>query len=292
MSKAAPRSEPLSPPPDWVAPRRTLILATTPRSGSNWIAGLIEGTGVMGRPNEWLGWWRTRGTAEGTLAGVREAATDGCTPNGIAGMKLFPFYLETALRHVRLSQWFPDAVWVHLVRRDLLAQAISLWRAGESSKWFDVGTSGVSTPLPGWGHGGGGQGDRYNRVEIGRRLDQLAAHEADWRRFFARTGITPVPLVYEEVMVDPDRALLTIAEALEVTLPSGPKAATSFAIQRDAESEAMRTRFRQEAGDPDGSFVLLHPFSRKSPASPPAPAARRGVRRVVEMLRGRGLSAR
>jgi LPS sulfotransferase NodH len=284
---APPPPAPLPPPPGWSAPRRTLILATTPRSGSNWVADLMESTGVMGRPHEWLGWWRTHATPEGTIAGAQEAATNGMTANGIAGMKLFPFYLEVALRHLRLSDWFPDAVWVHLVRRDVLGQAISLWRARESASWFDVEGRDVAV-LPSWGHAKGAPPPPYDAADIARCLDQLVAHEADWRRFFGRTGITPVTLVYEEVMADPGRALRTVADALGVDLPDGGAVGpTTFAIQRDEQTEAIRSRFQADAGHPDTPFQALRSFSGKAraedgAAAPVAP--RRGVRRVVQLL--------
>jgi LPS sulfotransferase NodH len=255
----------------------------------------MDATGVMGRPHEWLGWWRTRGTRDGTLAGAHEAATKGRTANGVAGIKLFPFYLEVALRHLRFSRWFPDAVWVHLVRRDTLGQALSLWRASENAAWFDVRGAQTAAPLPQPGqvtkqevsH----EAPPYDREEIARALEQIVAYEADWRRFFARTGITPVPLVYEEVMADPAHALRTVADAVGVSLPAGTRIGpTAFAIQRDEQTEAARARFLAEAGDPDAPFQSLRSFGRKERQQSNSTPG--GVGRVVGLLRRRALKAR
>jgi LPS sulfotransferase NodH len=255
----------------------------------------MDATGVMGRPHEWLGWWRTRGTRDGTLAGAREAATEGRTANGIAGIKLFPFYLEVALQHLQFSRWFPHAVWVHLVRRDTLGQALSLWRASENAAWFDVREAAKGTPLPKEGqvtkqtisH----EAPAYDREEIARALEQIVAYEADWRRFFARTGITPVPLVYEDVMADPLQALRMVADAIGVALPAGTKIGpTAFRIQRDEETEAARARFLAEAGDPDTPFQSLRSFGRKERQQSVSSA--RGVGRVVGLLRRRAIKAR
>ena len=43
---------PLLPPPDWVIPPRTLVVAALPRSGSNLLGELMAATGVLGAPLE------------------------------------------------------------------------------------------------------------------------------------------------------------------------------------------------------------------------------------------------
>jgi LPS sulfotransferase NodH len=294
MTGVSPDLPPLDPPSDWTAPRRTLIIAATPRSGSNWLADAIGATAVMGRPEEWFGWWRTERTRERTVAAAYDVATRGATPNGVAGVKLLPYYLESALRHVRLTRWFPDAIWVHLVRRDLLGQAISLWRAHSSGEWALYGPAKerrLNARVPAARAGFDPLPD-YDPAVIEGYLKLAASFQADWLAFFARTGITPLTLVYEEIVADRAGTLATIADALGVALPPGPAADTGrFTVQRDETTHAIRERFRADFGDPDRPIRLLSGVERDGvPTSgsrrPPAVAS------VVRWLRGRALRPR
>lgn len=263
---------PEPPPPDWAAPRTTLILAASPRSGSSWLATLIGSTGTLGRPDEWFGPWRTGGTRSGTIAAAHEAVARSTTPNGVAGIKLFPNHLAALQPHVPLFEWFPRTVWVHLQRRDLLGQAISLWRADASGAWCRPASGEENTPAT-----------VYSGSAIEAFLRQAAAYDADWRVFFARTGIEPLTLAYEEVAADPRRALRLIADALGETLAAESLADPGrLVIQRDALSIEARLRFHKERGDPDRRL-------RRLVAPPSAARAPRTVRNLLRFLAGRPL---
>lgn len=281
-------SEPASPPSDWVPPRRTLIVAATPRCGSTWLGGLIGGTGQLGRPREWFG-GPELASAAFVLAAAREARAKSVTDNGIAGVKLFPDVLEAILRHIRFSQWFPGEAWVHLERRDTLGQAISLWRAHSSGAWHkyadarreaaDLRAAGAMPP--------------YDPAAINRYLEQVVAWQADWRAFFARTGITPLTLVYEDALVDPDATIRRVAALLDVDLPAAPIGdASKYAVQRDDATLAIRARFQADYGDPDRPIrtVLRVGHSAKRRREPVV--APRTIGNLVRLLRGRTLKVR
>lgn len=237
--------DPLPPPPGWTAPRATLIIAASPRSGSSWLASMARATGVMGDPQEWFGPWRTGAARDRTVAAAHEAAA-GATPNGIAALKLFPHHLAAAQAHIRLFDWFPRAAWVHLVRRDLLGQAVSLWRADGSGAWKQKAAGPAASAPP------------YDAAAIESFLRTCAAYEADWRAFFARTGIEPLTLAYEEIDADPRAALLAIAARLGVAPLSAPTGdGEAPRIQRDVVSIAVRAKFRSERGDPGRPLVPL-----------------------------------
>jgi hypothetical protein len=119
---------------------------------------------------------------------------------------------------------------------------------------------------------------------------QLVAFEADWRAFFARTGITPLSLVYEDVVDDPDGTLRRVAAPMDVSLPPEPIAHVSrLAVQRDETSQAIRARFEADMGNPDLPFRQLLPPDRVQRGGSDRVVVRRTVSNVMRLLRGQAL---
>lgn len=133
--------------------RHTIYLvASTPRSGSSFLAAGLAATGVAGRPEEYFAAEHMAAYKEDLqlpqdcswpeyLAKVKAyAATD----NGIRGVKIHwrdVVLLAEALGFrddpgVVLEKLFPTAVFVNIVRADRRAQAISLFRAEATGEWF------------------------------------------------------------------------------------------------------------------------------------------------------------
>jgi LPS sulfotransferase NodH len=279
--------EQAAPPSDWVPPRRTVVVATTPRCGSAWLGGLISSTGQLGRPAEWFN-NAILASPEQVMAAANTIRTRGSTANGIAGVKLFPYYLEPLLRHIRFHEWFPGAVWLHLQRRDLLGQAVSLWRAYNTGSWHEYASEEKDKPAS--DRGAQAAPPPYDARAIHLCLMQLVAFDADWRAFFARTGITPMTVVYEDALDNPDGTIRRLAALLDVSLPSEPIAHVSrLAVQRDEASQAIRERFRAETGDPDRPFRLLMPPDRLERRASNRIVVPRTVSNLVRLLRGQAL---
>jgi LPS sulfotransferase NodH len=111
----------------------TLIIASTPRSGSSLFCSKLSSTRVLGNPTEYFRHW---GTPEvSTVDRCLLAVEKGKTANGIVAFKVFPEHFDRLQKDIRLTQWFPDPLWVHLERRDLLGQAISLAKAMQDRVW-------------------------------------------------------------------------------------------------------------------------------------------------------------
>jgi trehalose 2-sulfotransferase len=215
-------------------PERAYLVCATPRSGSTLLCEVLQGTGVAGRPGEPFealaasgrprqprGYFDgvtdptilallperepgapiTRAAARARLAG---ALRDGTTPNGVFGAKLMWSYFGDFLAGLRdvvapgtpepelLTALFGDDLrYVQVVRRDKVGQAVSLWRAIQTQAWRDEGASGP--PPEAVYHGGA----------IAHLATSLAAHEDAWTAWFARHGIEPALIAYEEL----DRAV-------------------------------------------------------------------------------------
>jgi hypothetical protein len=97
-------------------------------------------------------------------------------------------------------------------------------------------------------------------------------------------------LVYEDAIEDPDGTLRQLAALLGVSLPPEPIAhASRLAVQRDEASQAIRTRFSADMGDPDRQFRLLLPPDRLDRHASNRVVVPRTISNVVRLLRGQSL---
>ena len=149
---------------------------------------------------------------------------EGTTPNGVFGAKLMWSYFGDFLELMRgiprfasmgdaslLATAFPGLRYVFVSRSDKVRQAVSLWRALQTSVWRqehdgDRHESGAGPPLV------------YSFDAIDHLLQQLRRHEDAWRGYFFRIGQTPLSLVYEEVAGDLEGSVRRVLEELGVGL--------------------------------------------------------------------------
>jgi LPS sulfotransferase NodH len=78
--------------------------------------------------------------------------------------------------------------WVWVRRRDVLRQAVSLWRALQTQTWRDAGGPEPTAV--------------YSRAAIAHLTALLADQDAAWGAFFAEAGLRPLVLVYEDYARD------------------------------------------------------------------------------------------
>ena len=88
-----------------------------------------------------------------------------------------------------LREHFPDPRYVHVTRRDKIAQAVSLWRAVQTRAWRagEVTENGNAV---------------YHAGAIGYLAGQLSDHDDAWRTWFSANRIEPLTIVYEELAAD------------------------------------------------------------------------------------------
>jgi len=249
--------------PRWEGPRRCYVIASLPRTGSTMLCRLLEVTGRVGAPKEYLNpmqtrdwgtriarsafmrwfYWALRGRAVGLagqgrwtqaeleawLEAIRERRTGA---DGWFGLKL---------HHHHFRQWFLDRGWepqrflgaerwVVITRRDKVAQAVSWARAMQTGRW--------SAEQQGWVR------PVYSRALVERYLARIRDGEQGWASWMAERGIVPHRVVFEDLVHDPEGTVrdvlrfLGVRDAGSVEVPPPPTRA-----QLDPESEQWRLAF-------------------------------------------------
>jgi trehalose 2-sulfotransferase len=245
---------------------RGYLICATPRSGSYYLCDLMRSTGLLGSPHEYFGTaaMRRYGHADYPAdigAQIEMARTRGCTANGVFGAKLFPDQLaDTPPGAIMAGMGQP--LLIQLERADQLAQAISLTRAALSNSFF-AGQPSTTEP-------------HFDAPLIRDYLELLIRWNAGWQLWFARHGVVPLRLLYEDVMRNPQNSVDRVAAALGVGVARIDPARLAMETQRDALSDEWRER-----------FLGLEPESRPFQLPRPAGLVRlhRRIRRLLRMLR-------
>jgi len=222
---------------------RGYAICTSGRSGSNLLCQYLASTGQLGNPQEYFNPGGCRMFSDPDFPDepekqIERVLSRGATANGIYGLKILPAHIDTVSRSIRWTARLPDLKFVLLKRRDLLGQAVSALRALQTDQWR-------STVTP--------QGAAvFDGEKIRERLRVAAREYARWEVFFARNGIEPIVVWYEEMTADPQAAVDAVGSlfGLQGRVPIRPDR-VSLAMQRDAVSEAWKVRFREEYGGLD-----------------------------------------
>ena len=174
------------------------FLATTQRTGSHLLMNLLNSTGVAGTVSEKLAhrlFERETLSDDEIVAFIdKEVKSKSArTANGVWGTKVNATELAEVERYY-LLKGCPSLKWIYLKRRDKLKQALSDIKARKTGVWhFTPETS---------------DSDRERVMNDGEpSKERLAIYalgfyvmEKMWDDFFAKYGITPCVIYYEDFM--------------------------------------------------------------------------------------------
>ncbi|GHA16865.1 hypothetical protein GCM10007989_10060 [Devosia pacifica] len=241
------------------------IICGTPRTGSTLLCELLAATNVCGCANSYfreqdVTWWAKRwGVLPGArlddprfdalyLAAMMRAATRG----KVFGLRVMHASLDDAARRlgnalgsrerlvVQFERAFGPVSYIHLRRKDKVAQAISRLKAEQSGLWHLNADGSVME----------GEERRapvqYDAAQISTFVEELEKDEAGWDAFFSEQQIEPYRITYEDLTARPHD---TIAEVLRL-LGRDPSLAHDLPLptakMADATSREWAERFRQE----------------------------------------------
>ena len=243
-------------------PLRSVLLCTTPRSGSTLLCTLLCEADVAGRPESWFrkedraefatGWGLPPDPdfADYLAAAIRA----GQSPNGTFGLRMMANNLTglvadladlhgTAPDPALLHLAFGDVRYVRLKRRDTVAQAVSLTRAEASGLWHR-NSDGSPREL----FGVAPKPVTYDAIVIAAYLAEIEALKSQWDRWFDTHSITPAFLTYETLSADPSAAVRKLLDDLGESTANPVRPGT--AKLADAVSADWISRFRRETGHP------------------------------------------
>jgi LPS sulfotransferase NodH len=127
-------------------------------------------------------------TANGVFGGRIMAETLPELISGLAAAGSRPAVTDVDLSSAQLGR----LRFVHLRRRDVVAQAVSWAKSLQTHFWH-----------PGEAVAPGGQDPHYDEELIGRLVATIERSEADWTVWFAAHSIAPCEVTYEELAADP-----------------------------------------------------------------------------------------
>lgn len=172
----------------------------------------------------------------------------GRTPNGVWGGKLMwnqtpllldraaglPWRSGTDLRSALHDTLDHDLQFIHVYREDVVAQAVSMWRAVQTQVWRDDATPPNLS-----------DGAQYNAVGIAHLVTILGEQERHWKRWFEEEDISPIEIGFRDLTEDPQSvvAKTLIALGLDGQLAPPPP----LRRQSDGRSREWVQRYRIDA---------------------------------------------
>jgi LPS sulfotransferase NodH len=227
---------------------RGYAICTSGRSGSSLLCQYLSSTGLLGHPLEYFNAAGRRMLGLPNFPDEPEKQIDcvltiGATANGIYGIKVFPTQFDLIGKSLRLTQSLPRLAFVLLKRRDLLGQAISSLRAAQTNQWRStIAAQGSAV---------------YDGAQINECLRATAREYARWDVFFARNGIEPAIIWYEDIVADPQGAVDKVASLFGLQGQASIKIEKiDLDIQRDAATEDWKAAFRRDFRNMDELDVV------------------------------------
>lgn len=106
-----------------------------------------------------------------------------------------------------LEKAFGQLKFIYLYRNDVIAQAISLYRAEMTGHWHTVeGQKPKQPPV-------------FDFDAINLRLEMLEQHNLAWKNWFQNVGIKPLAINYEALSADPVGSTKRTLDFLGLELP-------------------------------------------------------------------------
>lgn len=228
-------------------PTVAYLIAMTPRSGSSLLCDVMKGTGRLGKPGERLALPLVRqnivrlAPARNCDEYLRNILKASMTPNGVSGMKASWFQFDLFRSALDDESAVQGLRYIHLTRRDLANQAVSLYKA-TSSTVFHTNKQHSSQAVAQL------QSLEYDYGKLEHWHHHLLRQEAGWVRYFDTHRIVPLSISYEDIDNDVKAVVRRIANYLGLPLVDLGlnRLETVFSKLADRQSIEWASRFRLE----------------------------------------------
>ncbi|MDU8927464.1 Stf0 family sulfotransferase [Alisedimentitalea sp. MJ-SS2] len=239
-------------------PPKSILICTTPRSGSTLLCSLLLSSGVAGNPESWFRhedraayaeeWKVDRNDFPAFLAA---AIRQGRGANQTFACRLMYDTQQELLKELQsafgphtdpelLAHAFGQADFVFLERSNKVAQAISYYRAASGGLWHRnadgsilEATSALNSEPP-----------EYDYDAINTYLNIVKTDARLWRDWFTLHDIAPIKINYEDLSQNPEGAATDLLTRLERS-PTAP-IRIGTARLADELNLAWETRFKDD----------------------------------------------
>ena len=226
-------------------PRRSYVIVFTARSGSTWLTSLLSGTELLGHPEEYinpefildvakfLNCRRTESFLE-ILSRRRK------TPNGIFGIEAREVDIRLFGKEVFFKTFNAETEFFNLWRENIVAQAISLYRAVTTKRYHsNEKVEDFAPPV-------------YDAAAIQDWLAHLVEAENSNLEMLRENHPVFKNICYENIVQNRNDTLKMFAGSVDVQInldQFAVPAASELKKISDAWNEMSERRFRAECGD-------------------------------------------
>jgi LPS sulfotransferase NodH len=198
---------------------------------------------------------RLLGNAKDDDKYLDRAVVAATTPNGVFGAKVhWEHFLNliakterdpetqqvaaSASLPERLQMYFPDLRYIWLVRSNAVARAISHYRVKKTNRW-QLDSRWVTDDS-----GGDGEpGFDFDQIEAFVRIGEI--EDAHWLKFFQEHDISPLKLIYEELVPDLEGTVRRMLRFLGIAAENVRVSAPNLRKQADDHSREWEARYRR-----------------------------------------------
>ena len=236
--------------------KKTYAICTTARSGSNLLCDLLNSSKMMGNPKEILNvdsmlrpfcerHHLFQDDSQIAMNDYLNFAIDKLSSkNNTFGMKVLFDQLEPFLDLQAVRQLLQTSQLIWLVRRDVVAQAVSMYIARVTNEW----TAMNETENQERENKNRRTEVQYDREKIGQFVKYLTQQNFNWLNFFAINQVDYLQVYYEDLLINPDLVCQNICKFCGVE-PEEKFSLNNarFKKQGNELNERLAATFRQES---------------------------------------------
>ena len=250
------------------------MIATTQRCGGTWLASLMEATGSLGRPDEWLRpgtvlSWGMRHliptmkfASIPTCALYRSGIRSDREPYAVFRDAVSPRTIQRYLDRLSRVEATPNSVFSAHLQWDHFEVLNDQWKGSvldlaDETFWLFLWREDQLAQAISWTRARrtnqwnssqrSSEVAHYDGPELRRRFLMVIERNQQWADFFEQRGITPFELTYEQVQADSERVIDEILAWMgETRSTSDFEQELNLRVQRSAETEEWIARFIEE----------------------------------------------
>ena len=231
--------------------RKTLVIASTVRSGSHMLGHVLKQTDAFGFPLEYankhnLSEWKKRFNRRSLPGVLEDLMAKRTSPNGVFGIKVHYSHIERFGGFAALCELLPNPYFVLLSRDDVMAQAVSLAIAKQTGSW--ISGQGSEQTQPEY---------RFNDIDDGLR--RICMENASWQYTLVASGSRFMQLNFSDVKANTPNAVLRIADFMGVNVDANKIPLVPVTQRQSSEMNTQwLSRFQREFGR-DSELLRYNP---------------------------------